>query len=365
MPKASSQAGPDTTIGDHLPEAYFAEAAQTFTRAISETDSNRDFFIAIDGLRIRLRFAGEDLQNKFWPTLAHLEVPDSQHDFTICCWDDEGTGAIMPRPVKWMLHDHAFGCLPVLTNSRFRAFYVDWLPMLSSIDLESRTAYCCYLQASKLPMYEVSAPLRAIFNTILNQRGMQLVHASSIGTEEGTLLFAGPPLAGKSTLAIHCLLDGLSYQSDDICILTSEEKPRSLSLYNIAKLREDSLPNFKSLHALLSQFQEADEKKSFFYVHQHFPEKVLKAAPVRALILPRIVNEPSSCLEPASGMDAIRGIVPWTIKEIPKSDNLGGKIMLKAVNSIPAWHLLMGRDSQHTLKLIRSLLRAPENSPGA
>jgi len=360
MPKATPPAGRATTIGDHLPEAYFDEAAQTFSRAVSSTGSGHDFSIVIDGLRIRLRFAGKDLSNKLRPTLAHLETADNlPDDFTICCWDDEGAGTVMPHPVEWMFHHYAYSFLPVLTNSRFRTFYIDWFQALSCLDLESRVAYCCYRRASKLPMYEVSAPLRPIFNTILNQRGMQLVHASAVGTEKGTVLFSGPPLSGKSTMAIHCLLDGLFYQSDDICVLTSEEKPRSLSLYNIAKLREDSLPHFKSLHPVLSQFQEEDEKKSFFYVHHHFPEKVLKAAPICALLLPRIVDEPFSRLEPASGMDAIRGLIPWTIKEIPKADDLGEKIMLKAVSRLPSWHLLLGRDTGHTLKLIRSLLPAP------
>ena len=205
-------------------------------------------------------------------------------------------------------------------------------------------------------MYEISGPLRPIFNAILNRKGMQLIHASAVGTSHGSLIFAGSPGSGKSTLAVLCLQDGLSYQSDDLCVLTSETRPRSLSLYNIAKLREDALPRFKSLHPILSHFQESEEKKAFFYVHQHFPRQVLKEAPVRALILPRIGGQPTSRLERATPVEAVRALISGTIKEIPKSDGLGEKIMLQAVARLPAHHLHLGRDDRETLALIRSLL---------
>jgi serine kinase of HPr protein (carbohydrate metabolism regulator) len=228
--------------------------------------------------------------------------------------------------------------------------------ILSCIDTESNIAYCCYEDAEPLLMYEISGPLRAILSTILNRKGMQLIHASAIGTSRGSLVFAGPPGAGKSTLAILCLQDGLSYQSDDLCVLTTDTRPRSLSVYNIAKLREDSLSRFESLHPILSHFQEDEEKKAYFYVHQHFPSQVLKEAPVRALILPRINGEPASRIERATPVQAMRAVISWTVKEIPKSDSLGDKIMLQAVARLPAHHLHLGRDDRQTLALIRSVL---------
>jgi hypothetical protein len=206
-------------------------------------------------------------------------------------------------------------------------------------------------------MYEISAPFRPVFCAVLNQCGMQMVHASAVGNSRGSLLFAGAPGSGKSTLAILCLQNGLHYQADDLCILTSEKQPRSLSLYNIAKLRDDALPRFESLHPILSHFQEEhDEKKSFFYAHRHFPERVLKEAPVRAVLLPRVTGEPCSRLERAGPLDAVRGLIGWTVREIPMSDNLGERIMLQALSRLPAYRLSLGSDDRQTLALIRSLL---------
>lgn len=309
-------------------------------------------------MRVRLRAAGKTLLPRITATLAHLRIePQADVDFTICCWDDKETGAGMGWPTPWMAKHTAFCCLRVLTNRRFRTYYMDFANILSCVDTEAAVAYCCYEDAERLLMYEVSGPFRPLFSWMLNRRGMQMVHASAVGTPGGSLLFAGAPGSGKSTLAVLCLQEGLSYQSDDICVLTSDKQPRSLSIYNIAKLREDALPRFRPLHPVLTHFQEEDgEKKAFFYVHGIFPAQVLKEAPVRALILPRVTGEAASRLERAAPIDALRAVIDWTIREIPKSDRLGEKIMLQAIARIPAYRLHVGADEKQTLALIRSLL---------
>lgn len=360
MPAPSSRARAVTAIGDHLPESYFRETEKTFSAA-AQSQGTTDYFISLAGLKICLRAAGAAVLPRIVPSLAHLECRDTRPvDFTICCWDDKQAEKKLPLPTRWMLNQAAYSCLGILTNERFRTFYVGWMGILSCADMASQIAYCCYGDVESLLMYEISGPLRGIFGAILNRRGMHLIHASAIGNSRGSLLFAGPPGSGKSTLAILALQDGLSYQSDDLCVLTSDPQPRSLSIYNIAKLREDVFPRFSSFHPLLTHFQEEDgEKKAFFYVHRHFPAQVLPSAPIRALILPRHGGGAASRLERATPVEAVRGVIAWTIKEIPKSDNLPEKIMLQALSRIPAYRMEVGCDDRSSLDLIRSLLDEP------
>ena len=357
MPMNTSRVRPEINIDKYLAEFFFRETEEAFARATVNAGGTREFFIELAGLKICLREAGDTLLPRLTATLAHLEIPrPASVDFTICCWDDEATGADLPWPTRRMLDQAPYSCLTLLTNERFRAFCIEWLQIISCFDMKSNTAYCCYTNADLLLMYEISAPLRSLFGAFLNRKGMHLVHASAIGTPNGSVLFAGPPGSGKSTLAVLCLQDGLSYQSDDLCVLTSEKQPRSLSLYNIAKLREDALPRFKALHPILSHFQETEEKKAYFYVHQHFPRQVLKEAPVRALVLPCIWRHLTSRLEHVSAVEAAHSVISWTVKEIPKSDRAGEKIMMQAVARLPAHRLHLGGDDRKTLAVIRSLL---------
>ena len=349
--------GQATQLGADLPAAYFAEAAQAFDCALASAGEETSFSFALGELRFRLRIVGSALARQITRTLAHLRIEcASEPDFTICAWDDKAAGAPMPRPKRWMLGREGKHCVPTLTDARFHTFFVEPVRILSCADMEMRTGYSCYLDASRLSMYEISGPMRPILNAVLNRRGMQLVHASAVGTPDGSLLFAGRPFSGKSTLAVRCLLDGLSYQSDDLCVLTNDEQPRSLCLYNIAKLRDDCLPRFPSLAPKLSSFEEDAERKSYFYVHEQFPERILREAPVRALVLPRIVDEEFSRLERGSARDALEGLVKWTLLEIPQANGRGDAVMLRAIKRLPIWHLLLGHNETHTLKLVRQLL---------
>ncbi len=353
---ASLPASP-TRIGGYLPAAYFGEMEEAFRRAEKNAGSARDVFLDFDGLILRLHWIGDSLPAQLLPTLAHLQVPDQPAaDYTICCWDDQATGSVLPPPTEWMMHGAQRSILPILTNERFQTFYVGWLPSISAIDLESRTAYCCYVNASSLLMYEVSGPLRGILNAILNRRGMQITHASAVGNAKGSLIFAGAPFSGKSTLSVLALQDGLNYQADDLCVVTEEPQPRSLCLYNIAKVRQDMRPAFPELDPVFQTVQEEGESKSFFYVHQQAPERLMKSAPIRAVILPRIVDAETSHLEPAALIDTVRALVSYTVSEIPMAPGRGEQILIRALGRLPAWHLHVGRDNRQTLRLIRSLL---------
>ena len=360
MPKLTSRPGQPTEIGSHLPETYFRQTRDAFARALANADSMQEVFFELAGVKICLCAAGDMLLPRITATLAHLQIPRPDSiDFTICCWDEKTARTGLPLPTPSMMAHSPYFCVSDLTNERYRTFVVQWMRILSCVDLEERIAYCRYEDVDKLLMYEISGPLRPVFNVILNRRGMQLIHASSIGTSRGSVIFAGAPGSGKSTIAVMCLQNGLSYQSDDICVLSSEDRPRSFSIYNIAKLREDVLPRFAPLQPLLSHFQEEDgEKKAFFYVHQHFPHKVLREAPVRALVLPHVAGTDSSRLERAMPRDAVRAVTSWTLREIPKSDSLSERIMLQAVARLPAYHLHLGSDAHQTLTLIGSLLNA-------
>jgi len=356
MAAGPSWGGQPTQIGSGLPSAFFIQAEQAFAHALSVIGEENKFFFTIGGVRFQLRILGNELTRKITRTLSHLHIDSCpEPDFTICAWDDKPAGAPMPRPQRWMLGREGKHCLHALTDARFHTFFVEPVRILSCMEHDSRIGYSCYFDASHLSMYEVSGPMRPLLNAVLNRHGMQLVHASSVGTPEGTILFAGRPFSGKSTLAVRCLLEGMSYQSDDLCVLTNDEKPRTLSLYNIAKLREDRVSYFPKLGPVLSSFVEDAEKKSYFYVHEQFPEKLLKEAPLRAIVLPHIVNEECSRLEPATARDALEGLIKWTTLEIPTANGLGDQIMLRAIKRIPIWHLHLGRNEDHSLELIRQL----------
>lgn len=347
-------ARPLSRIYETLPGAYFREAADFFSQAADRAGST-EVVLQAAGMSFRMRFAGDVARPLILPTLAHhVAAAGTPADWTIHCWDDASTGSVMPLPTPQMRTDHRRNCLFAVSDQRYRAFYQEWMETLMFIDREG-SAYGCYLNAPALPMYEKAAPLRQIFNTALNIQGRQIVHAAAVGYPEGSVLLAGPPRSGKSTLAVQCLLQGMGYQSDDLCVISQDDAPRSWSLYNVAKLRADSLSRVSNDLPLRS-FTEGNETKYYFHVNEVFPERLLPSAPLKALVIPRITGEPDSRLRPATRLEAVKALIPWSVNEVPTSDNLGEKIMLKAVGHLPAYRLELGSDEKQTFELLRKLI---------
>jgi len=352
----TSSVRPLSRIYETLPGAYFREAREAYQRAVRNAGISHNVLLRVAGILIQLRFAGDVAQRMILPTLAHLiEDTKDTPQWIFHCWDDASTRSAMPMPTAEMKNDHRRNCLHKVSDRRYVAFYQEWMEVLSFIDREGE-AYACYLDASSLPMYERAAPLRQVFNTALNLRGCQIVHAAAVGDNEASLLIAGPPRSGKSTLAVQCLLRGMRYQSDDLCILSHDCPPRSWSLYNVAKIREEGVGPISS-ELPLEAFTEGEERKYFFHVNTSFPDQILPVAPVKALLIPKITGEPISRLSPATALDGMRALLPYSISEVPTADNSGEKIILKALGHLPVYHLHLGSNSDKTCLMLKDFLR--------
>ncbi|MDX6767712.1 MAG: hypothetical protein SFU85_13095 [Candidatus Methylacidiphilales bacterium] len=342
-------------VFEGIPGAYYREAAGAFQEARAQTGCRASTTLRVAGVTFRLEFADDQTPGIILPTLAHsTSADDPAADWTIRCWEDASTGGTMPLPTPVMLTGQRHNCLFTVSDQRYRTFYHGWMETLMFIDREGE-GYACYLDAAQLPMYEKAAPLRQIFNTALNLRGRQIVHAAAVGHPHGSLLLAGPPRSGKSTLAVQCLLQGMGFQSDDLCVISQDDPPRSWSIYNVAKLRDDSLSRVPSGLPLQS-FIEGTEKKHFFHVNRVFPERLLPSAPLKAIVIPTITGESTSRLLQATRLEAMKALIPWSVHEVPTSDNLGEKIMLKALSRLPAYRLELGGNAEQTFTLLQTLL---------
>ena len=69
----------------------------------------------------------------------------------------------------------------------------------------------------------------SIMGMICHQRGLLVLHASAVAFGNRAVAFTGPPGAGKSTLAAHCLTVGGRLVADDMLVLSFDEKRGVLS----------------------------------------------------------------------------------------------------------------------------------------
>jgi hypothetical protein len=80
----------------------------------------------------------------------------------------------------------------------------------------------------------------AVFSLAARAQGLLPLHAACVGRAGRGLLLMGSSGAGKSTVALHCLLQGLEFLSED-AVLVRPEQLLATGASNFLHLRRDSL----------------------------------------------------------------------------------------------------------------------------
>jgi hypothetical protein len=335
-----------STALQSVPEAFFHEAGSIVRKIASFVSTPAEFCFSIDGLIIRLRFLDRDLVEKIRPAFEHLThaTPAASPDLTIHLWSENADLPSVPRPHPLMLETVRKHLLRVCCDQRYKAFDENWVNSRTWIDLEAGEAFYCVRNAAELPYYETAAPMRALLNAFLNHHRRQLVHASAVGDSRGGLLLLGEGGSGKSSTALLCLDSPLFHLADDWCVIAPGVTPRLASAYSSAKLRPDNLHRFPALAARIHNREKLQDEKATLFLNRHFPEKLLRACPARALVLPVVTGESTTRIERVSGTAAWRAMVSCTLEQIPGTDRDSIALMSAFCGRLPAYRILLGSD---------------------
>jgi len=155
------------------------------------------------------------------------------------------------------------------------------------------------------------------------------LHAAVLGSTRGTLALVGTTTAGKTTTSVACALAGMTFFSDERCIVRDGivyPFPRALSLRAGGRrlLLSESYPDIDRLHRLLDRW--ADKTELVIQPSRLFPGRVADApAPLRKVVcidsrgdtpsirpasfedvLPQLMNQSCSA---GSGLDRLAKIM--------------------------------------------------------
>jgi len=340
------------------PVSFFASARDAFQRAASNAGGSRDYFLKLGDFTVRFRFAGDALVPYVTRALAHLAIPATlAPHLTIHFWDARSTRVAMPSP-SWGEDDYlAGGEIRGLTNARFyTSFQVD-SGILAVIDLEQNLGYCWYKSPQQIPDYELAAPLRLPLYPWLMRNGILPVHAGAVGLREGGVLLVGKGGSGKSNTALACLASDLGYVSDDFCLID----PGSLqvhSLYSTGKMHARDLERFPSFRPLVGNPDRMHRDKALFFLHEHFPQKILTRFPLRAILIPRLGPVQSARLVPASPAAALAALTPGTTLLLPSAAQETFRALADLVRRVPIFYLDLSPKLEQIPPVILQWLRA-------
>ena len=322
--------------------AFFEAALFAFEEAEHRT-GGRAHLVNIGGLPVRLRFAGTPVERALMPALAHRLAHGLSHSrvapLEVCAWDTASTGVAMPPP-PWSIEDYdQRGEIRRYDDDQCRASFGVEGTLLSLFSAEHNKAVYWLRDAAAVPYYERGAPLRSIFNWWLVGHGRQSVHAAAVGTPGGCVLLAGKGGSGKSNLALASLATPLSYLADDYCVINPSDDPVVYSLYNTGKADAGDLPRLGLDPSRASNAERLDSEKALFFLHEWRPDKVLREAPLKAVVLPHVGANLVTGLRPASPVEALLALAPSTTSQLPHAGSEVLRSLSAVVRASACYHL--------------------------
>jgi len=346
-----------TSTAEQDQQAVFDLVALGFERA-SETTGiiARDFLVA--GLRLRLRFAGSALIPAIVPALAHLEVERAgDADFTIDLFDAASTGTPLPflaarfvelTRLRWWEVLQGRREIKGLNGADIQAVFHLGPDILVLRDAPRRRGLYWVEQAESIPYYEKGYPLSVLLNWWLGSRQRLMVHAASIGGAAGGVLLTGRGGSGKSTTTLACMTAGLTIAGDDYAAIELGSGVVH-SLYNTVKLKTradvDRFPGLAERVSNLDRIgEEVDAEKAMVFLHEHYPERLVPSLPVRAILVPRIVDAVETVIVPAPAAAAFKALAPSTLFQLPGNAHATFRALAQVVRDIPSYEIQLGRD---------------------
>lgn len=349
--------------------AFFETLLLGFDRAAGRAGIvERNYRIA--GLNVRLCFAGNGLIPAIVPAIAHLETAVSgTPDFTIRLFDAESTGSPLPFMAgrfvdllrfRWWEYLEGRREIKHLNGERIRSVFHLGPDILSVLDTAQNQAVYWVEQAEMIPYYEKGYPVSVLLNWWLAQKNRYFVHAAAIGTPLGGILLTGKGGSGKSTTTLSCVQSELGIVGDDYTAI-EPEKGIAHSLYNTVKLKRlsdvERFPRLKACVSNLDRVSEEDEgEKAMIFLHEHFPDKLMAEMPVKAILVPRIVDRPETLIVPASPALAFKALAPSTLFQLPGNAQQAFRALVEMVRQIPSYEIQLGSDISAIPPTIRQFI---------
>jgi hypothetical protein len=337
--------------------SFFTAMRDSAAAAERVTDAAADRWFELAGGVVRLRFAGPAMVEFACRALAHLECePVAAADLTLHLWDSQSTGVRVPPRPREFDRFRGNGAIEGTAEAGIQAAFVGGAEALSVFDGGGRSGIHWVRDATTIREYDKPAPLRLLLSWWLETRGATLVHGAAVGTSTGAALLAGVAGAGKSTTALACLTAGLDYLADDYCAVVTTPEPIVHSVYSSGKAVTANLSLLPGLVNLAPRPDSRFEEKSIYYLAEHAPERIARARPLRAVLVPQIAGGPVTSLEPASPAIALAALAPSTLFQIAHSGSAAFAQLARLVRSVPCYRLLVGDRPETAAAVIQDLL---------
>ena len=304
--------------------------------------------IRICGKRLRIHFASaEDMRR-------------SRFSFTGLALEDEGTP---DAELSYWRDDSAF-YLPGLAPEGAEIYKVSdetgELHILSGyfvkgIDRVRHRYYICRCAPEDGPLFGYSHDMLPLLDLWARDNGWCIFHGAAVGENGKGVVLAGRNHAGKSTLAIACMLRGMDLVTDDQYVAElSGGTMTAMPIYRILGVNPDSYERLRPELPILDTLEPWEEKIFLDISRLPLPERL----PIRAIVVPVLAGAPEPEIVPCPKGPAIVRIVHSSIQGIRENDDPRTVARMTGMLSrLPVYEIRLTTDVYANADALRRFLR--------
>ncbi len=217
-------------------------------------------------------------------------------------------------------------------------------PALSIINFQKRLALLWLPKLSQIPGYQLATPLRTIFNWLLGETGIQLIHAAAVGYKNDGLLISGLSGSGKTVTSLSCLKSGWNFLGDDFVAIGPGKEGGTVSVYSLycsARLHSNMAEKFDLPNPAVT------DDKSLFFLHPRFADQMRLEISLSRILTPN-VSVGSTSTHRLSTADVVKEIMIPTLAYLPGREKTTLKNLTHLVSNFPC-HSVDINDSIDTI----------------
>ena len=221
-------------------------------------------------------------------------------------------------------------------------------------DLRERESIFWMRDASELPEWEETAPLRHCFHWCAHSGGAVVAHAAAFGEPNGFVLVTGPGGSGKSILSLSALGAGLTVLSEDLCwIELAAGRPVVYRLYDNIKIAHTMAGRFRNTGWPIPPVSEPGFSKAVL----RLPRQQATRGPIRALFCLSGTFAEQTIVKPCSKAEAYRLLAPSTVFLMRTAIVETSTRLKNLVEMLPTFALSPGADPAATAKTLLDIAR--------
>jgi hypothetical protein len=254
----------------------------------------------------------------------------------------------------------------MIAGAGLRAAYPSRTGLWRFVDPRAHVGIQLSASRANLPKWDGAAPLRYHLHWLLEERGLRIAHAATLGQDGRGIVIFGRAGAGKSGTTLAGLEAGLTTVGDDLVCLNAAEPRFARALFKVFKQDRAGLTRTRSLSDRTSHLVTNWHGKVEFDPDEYFPNAFVDELAIGAAVVPSIANADEPTIVPVTAAEIMRALISSNVRQYPGEPETGMAFFARFLRRLPCYRIILSKDTakngEALARLIRQLPRAPRSS---